>query len=317
MDSIVTLTMNPALDITTDADVVRPTEKVRCAGVRYDPGGGGVNVAQVAHNLGASVTAVFPTGGATGDVYGNLLKARGIAFRRVEIAGSTRESFTINEISTGLQYRFVLPGPALSFAELQQCLVELRHLATSAKFVVASGSLPPGAPSNFYQQVALICGDLGARLILDTSGSCLRHLTSGVFLLKASVRELRECVGRELVTESEQIAAAHEIVDCGRAEAVVVSLGSDGALLATSTESKRFSAIPVRGVSGVGAGDAMTSAIAVGLSRGWPLSESVRFGIAAGAAMVLTPGTAPCTRTEAERLFEVAEMPVDIGVVCV
>ncbi len=317
MDSIVTLTMNPALDITTDTDVVRPTEKVRCAGVRYDPGGGGVNVAQVAHNLGASVTAVFPTGGATGDVYGNLLKARGLAFHRVEIAGSTRESFTINEISTGLQYRFVLPGPALSFAEFQQCLVELRHLATSAKFVVASGSLPPGAPNNFYQQVALICGDLGARLILDTSGSCLRHLTSGVFLLKASVRELRECVGRELVTESEQIAAAHEIVDCGRAEAVVVSLGPDGALLATSTESKRFSAIPVRGVSGVGAGDAMTSAIAVGLSRGWPLSESVRFGIAAGAAMVLTPGTASCTRTEAERLFEVAEMPVDIGVVCV
>ena len=317
MDSIVTLTMNPALDITTDTDVVRPTEKVRCAGVRYDPGGGGVNVAQVAHNLGASVTAVFPTGGATGDVYGNLLKARGLAFHRVEIAGSTRESFTINEISTGLQYRFVLPGPALSFAEFQQCLVELRHLATSAKFVVASGSLPPGAPNNFYQQVALICGDLGARLILDTSGSCLSHLTSGVFLLKASVRELRECVGRELVTESEQIAAAHEIVDCGRAEAVVVSLGSDGALLATSTESKRFSAIPVRGVSGVGAGDAMTSAIAVGLSRGWPLSESVRFGIAAGAAMVLTPGTASCTRTEAERLFEVAEMPVDIGVVCV
>ena len=62
MDSIVTLTMNPALDITTDADVVRPTEKIRCAGVRYDPGGGGVNVAQVAHNLGASVSAMFPCG---------------------------------------------------------------------------------------------------------------------------------------------------------------------------------------------------------------------------------------------------------------
>ena len=77
MDSIVTLTMNPALDITTDADVVRPTDKVRCTGVRYDPGGGGVNVAQVAHNLGASVTAVFPAGGATGDVYGDLLTREG------------------------------------------------------------------------------------------------------------------------------------------------------------------------------------------------------------------------------------------------
>ena len=119
------------------------------ASVRYDPGGGGVNVAQVAHNLGASVTAVFPSGGATGDVFGDLLTAKGVPFRRVKIAGSTRESFTINEISTGLQYRFVLPGPSLTFAELQQCLVELRHLATSATFVVASGSLPPGVPSQF------------------------------------------------------------------------------------------------------------------------------------------------------------------------
>jgi 6-phosphofructokinase 2 len=317
MNSIVTLTMNPALDITTDADVVRPTDKVRCSSVRYDPGGGGVNVAQVAHNLGASVTALFPAGGATGEMYCDLLAARGIPFHLVKITGSTRESFTVDETTTGLQYRFVLPGPSLTFAELQQCLVELRHLAKSAKFVVASGSLPPGAPSDFYQQVALICQELGARLILDTSGGDLRHLTSGVFVLKASVRELRECVGRELVTESEQLFAAHEIVDCGRAEAVVVSLGSEGALLATSTESTRFSAIPVRGVSGVGAGDAMTSAITVGLSRGWSLSESVRFGIAAGAAMVLTPGTAPCTRAEVERLFEVAEEPADIGVVCV
>ncbi len=317
MDSIVTLTMNPALDITTDADVVRPTDKVRCSGVRYDPGGGGVNVAQVARNLGAAVTAVFPAGGATGDVFGDLLDARGVHFHRVKIAGSTRESFTIDEISTGLQYRFVLPGPSLTDVELRQCLVELRRLATSASFVVASGSLPPGAPSDFYQHVAVVCRDLGVRLVLDTSGGGLRNITSGVFLLKASVRELRECVGRELVTESEQMAAAHELVDCGRAEAVVVSLGSEGALLATSGESKRFSAIPVRGVSGVGAGDAMTSAITVGLTRGWSLSDSVRFGIAAGAAMVLTPGTAPCTRGDAERLFEVAEMPVDIGALCV
>jgi len=317
MDSIVTLTMNPALDITTDAEAVRPTDKIRCTGVRYDPGGGGVNVALVAHNLGASVTAVFPAGGATGDVYGDLLTARGVPFHRVNIAGSTRESFTINEISTGLQYRFVLPGPSLTFAELRQCLVELRNLAASAKFVVASGSLPPGAPRNFYQQVALVCRDLGTRLILDTSGGGLKHITSGVFLLKASLRELRECVGRELITGTEQLAAAHAIVDCGLAEAVVVSLGSDGAVLATSTESKRFSAIPVRGVSGVGAGDAMVSAITVGLSRGWPLSESVRFGIAAGAAMMLTPGTEPCTRADTERLFEVAEEPVDVGAVCV
>jgi 6-phosphofructokinase 2 len=138
MDSIVTLTMNPALDITTDAEVVRPTDKVRCSGARYDPGGGGINVAQIAHILGASVTAVFPAGGATGDVIADLLVERGVRFRRVRIAASTRESLTINEVSTGLQYRFVLPGPRLSSAELRRCHDELRLATLSAKFVVAT-----------------------------------------------------------------------------------------------------------------------------------------------------------------------------------
>jgi 6-phosphofructokinase 2 len=314
---IVTLTMNPALDITTDADVVRPTDKVRCTGVRYDPGGGGVNVAQVAHTLGASVTAVFPAGGVTGDAYTDLLTGRGVPFRRVKIEGSTRESFTVDEVSTGLQYRFVLPGPCLTFVEQQQCLGELRDAAASAKFVVASGSLPPGVPANFYQQVAMACRDVGALLVLDTSGRGLQHITSGVFLLKASVRELRECVGRELITESEQLAAAHELIDRGQAQVVVISLGSEGALLATATESHRFAAIPMRAVSGVGAGDAMVAAITVGLSRAWSLTKSVRFGIAAGAAMMMMPGTTPCTRADTERLFEIAEEPVNVGAVCV
>jgi 6-phosphofructokinase 2 len=167
-----------------------------------------------------------------------------------------------------------------------------------------------------YQQVALICRDLGVPLILDTSGGGLKHITSGVHLLKASLRELRECVGRELVTESEQLAAAHEIIECGRAKAVAVSLGSNGALLATAEGSLRFPAIPMRALSGVGAGDAMVAAITVGLSRDWSLSKAVRYGIAAGAAMLMTPGTQPCTRADAERLFEIAERPVEVGMLC-
>jgi 6-phosphofructokinase 2 len=314
--TIVTLTMNPALDITTSAETVRPTSKIRCRGPRYDAGGGGINVARIAHVLGASVTAVFPAGGATGDVLTDLVGAAGVPFRRVKIGGSTRESLTVDETTTGLQYRFVLPGPRLSFAEQVRCVDELRNAATSAEFLVASGSLPPGVASDFYQRTADLCRDIGVLLVLDTSGGGLQHITSGVFLLKVSLRELSECVGRELASESEQLRAARELIDSGRAQAVVVSMGSDGALLATPRESQRFPAIPMRAVSGVGAGDAMVAAITVGLSRAWPLAKSVRFGIAAGAAMLMTPGTAACNRADVERLFEVAPEPVDVGVLC-
>jgi 6-phosphofructokinase 2 len=310
---IVTLTMNPALDITTSVDVVRPTSKLRCSATRYDPGGGGVNVARIAHVLGGSVFAVLPAGGSHGGLLTRLLSEAGVPFGEIPIAGATRESFTVNAVSTGRQYRFVLPGPVLTSAEQDRCLQELRMAARSADFVVASGSLPPGVPADFYQRVADVAREVGARLILDTSGGALRGVSSGIYLLKASVRELRECVGRELATEEEQIAAASEIVDTGRAGVVVVSLGSAGALLATEHTCQRFAAVPMEGGSGVGAGDAMVAAIAVGLTRGWPLGKSVRLGIAAGAAMLLTPGTAVCERADVERLFELTGEPAEVG----
>jgi 6-phosphofructokinase 2 len=313
---IVTLTMNPALDITTSIDAVRPTDKLRCGTTRYDPGGGGINVARIAHVLGGSVSAVFPAGGPTGGLVVSLLNDARVPCRQIAIAASTRESFTVNEESTGQQYRFVLPGPRLTFTEQARCLDELRMAAESAEFVVASGSLPSGVPPDYYQRVADVCRDLGARFILDTSGGGLQHVSSGVYLLKVSVRELRGRVGRPLATESEQFAAAQELVESGCAQVALVSVGSHGALLATRRTGHRFSAIPMRGGSGVGAGDAMVAATTIGLSRGWPLVKSVRLGIAAGAAMLMTPGTAACSRADVEKLFALSAEPSDVTGCC-
>ena len=312
---IVTLCMNPALDITTSTEVVHPTDKLRCAAARYDPGGGGINVAHVAQVLGAAATAVFPAGGPAGELVDKLLVAEGLTTHRITIGGSTRESFTIDELSTERQYRFVLPGPELTLSEQTDCLLQLRRAAASAAIVVASGTLPPGVPEDFYQQVANVCADLGAMFLLDSSGGGLTHVNSGVFLIKPSLRELREAVGRALTTDSEQLEAAREIIERGAARYVLVSRGADGALLASRDGGQLFAPVPVPPGSGVGAGDAMVAGVAVGLTRGWPLTKAVRLGIAAGAAMLLTPGTAPCTREDTERLFEQTEVPVDIDMV--
>jgi 6-phosphofructokinase 2 len=306
--TIVTLTMNPALDVCTCTKVVRPTDKIRCAATRYDPGGGGINVARVARVLGASVTAVFPAGGPTGDLVTDLLVADEVPLRRVDIAEPTRQSLTVDETGTGRQYRFVLPGPCLTSAEQARCLDELRKAAASAEFIVASGSLPPGVSPDFYQRVADLCLELGALLILDTSGSGLSGVTHGAFLVKPSVRELREYVGRPLDTEADQVDAAMELIERGVTQAVAVSLGAEGALLVTKTTIQRFSAIPVLVSSGVGAGDAMVAAIAVGMSRAWPLSDSMRLGIAAGTAMLMTTGTSSPTRSDVDRLYEMVSV---------
>ena len=312
MKQIVTLCMNPALDITTTTEVVRPTDKLRCTTARYDPGGGGINVANVAQVLGVPSTAVFPGGGPAGQLVHDLLVAEGIAVQRISIGGATRESFTVDETGTARQYRFVLPGPQLTVAEHTECLQRLRRTAVGAGIVVASGSLPPGVPDDFYQQVSTACEELGVPLLLDTSGEGLAHVKSGVFLLKPSIRELREDVGEPLAREEEQVDAARELITRGIAGNVLVSLGAQGALLVSARKAQRFAAVPVPPGSGVGAGDAMLAGVAVGISRGWPLAEAVRLGIAAGAAMLLTPGTAPCTREDTERLFGQTGHPVDV-----
>lgn len=303
MTDIVTLTMNPALDISTTADRVVATDKVRCGVPRRDPGGGGINVARVLTALGEPATAVFPSGGHSGRALEDLIASEGVRAHTVTIRRSTRESFTVNEERTGLQYRFVLPGPELAAVEVDACLHALVSTAQGARFVVASGSLPPGVPVDFFQTVADVVSGVGARLVVDTSGPPLRALRRGVYLLKPSVRELRDYVGHDLRSVDDQLAAARAIVDRGVCSVVVVSLGADGALHVTEEGAERTPTLRVPVVSGIGAGDSMVAGIVFGLTRGWELREAVRYGVAAGAATIGSPGTALCDRAEVDRCY--------------
>jgi len=138
--------------------------------------------------------------------------------------------------------------------------------------------------------------------MLDTSGEALRRMRSGVYLLKPSIRELRECVGRALRDEAEQADAARGLVTAGIAEVVVVSLGAEGALVVSGHGAERLPPIRVPVRSAVGAGDSMVAAIAFGLVQGLDLHGAVRLGMAAGAATLMTPGTELCRREDVERL---------------
>ncbi|WP_414471100.1 1-phosphofructokinase family hexose kinase [Microvirga sp. M2] len=312
MPDIVTITLNPALDVSTSADAVVPTDKVRCGAVRHDPGGGGINVARVVQTLGGRALAVFPAGGPTGAMIEDLLDGMDIPARTIPIGGVTRESITIDERRSGLQYRFVMPGPELTPAERRACLDEIARAAEGARMVVLSGSLPPGVSPDFVQDAADLAGRVGARFVLDTSGEALRHLRSGAYLIKPSLRELREWLGRELSSEAEQVDGASELIARGVSEAMLVSLGADGALLVTSQGYERLPAIDVPVCSAVGAGDSMVAAVCFGLVQGLDLRSAVRLGMAAGAATLMTPGTGLCRREDVERLYarQTASAPI-------
>ena len=305
MKTIITLTMNPAIDKSANVAQVIVERKLYCHSPRFEPGGGGVNVSRAIRKLGGESTALFPCGGPTGTHLLELLQHEGLVCRPIPVDGWTRESLVVLEESSGLQFRFGMPGSPLSESEWRNCLDALVDANRNPKYIVASGSLPTGVPEDFYAQVARIGKGLGARVIVDTSGIPLRlALQEGVYLIKPNIRELGELVGKELVDESSQREIAMEMVRSGQCAVVALSLGAGGVLLASADGCLRMQTplVPIK--SKVGAGDSMVAGIVLSLARGNEVQDAVRFGVAAGAAAVMTPGSELCRREDAERLYD-------------
>jgi len=264
-----------------------------------------VNVCRAIKKLGGKSQLLYPAGGMTGQRLQELLDEEGLDHRPFPIAGMIRESLVILDESTGQQYRFGMPGPELKKNEWELFLVELAAIDPAPDYVVASGSLPPGVPADFYAQVARIGKKRGAKTIVDVSGQALTEaLAEGVFLIKPNVREFRELVGEEIKEESQIKAEAQKMVRSGRCEVLVISLGAAGALVVSEEFAERILPPTVPIVSKVGAGDSMVAGIVLSLARGNTLRESILFGVATGSAAVMTPGSELCRREDAERLYE-------------
>lgn len=304
MKPIVTLTLNPSIDGAAEAEVVRPTRKVRTSNERYDPGGGGINVARVVAELGGPASPIYLAGGATGRVLTDLMTARGLGGRSIPIRDHTRISHAVFERSTGLEYRFVPQGPVIEAAELSLCLDELATL--DFDYLVASGSLPRGAPADFYVEVSRIVRAKGARFVLDTSGAALAATlgAGGVFLLKPSLGEFETLTGLTLRDPAALEEAALAQIRSGRVEILAVTLGHEGALLATRDGVVRSAALNVEAKSAVGAGDSFVAGMTFALAQGWPVENALRYGMSAGAAAVLTPGTELCRAEDVAHLYD-------------
>lgn len=305
MPRFVTFTPNPALDVSTAVDKLVDAHKLRCDAPQVHPGGGGINVARVLHRLGAQVQAHYPTGGATGERVHALLNAEGVPDQRWTIAGETRESLTVHERSSGHEYRFVLPGPTLSGAEWAEGLAGLQRLSPPPVWVVASGSLPQGVAEDGHAQIARVAKSIGARMVVDSSGAALAAaLAQGVWLVKPSLRELAELVHETLTTPAQQRQAARQVIERGQAQIVALSLGGEGAMLVTEDQCLHATALSVPLVSSVGAGDSFLAALIWALDQHSDLRLALATAMAAGAAAVMSHGTALCQPQDVARLRE-------------
>lgn len=285
-------------------DKLEPDKKLRGGSARMEPGGGGINVSKAIAKLGGKSTAIYTHGGYVGDGYSLMLAEEDFGQLPVWVRRNTRQNLIVREESTGRLYRFGTPGSALEKAECHSILEKIRGIK-GAEFFVASGSLPPGTPDNFYAEVSRIVKENGLKLILDTSGKPFAEiLRAGAYLIKPNKDELEVLTGTHAENEDQQRQAIRKIINKYDIENIVLSLGAKGALLATKKDIHFFQAPQVEQKSSVGAGDSMVGGIVHSLSEGKSLDEAVLFGIACGSAAIMTPGTELFRRQEAEALYE-------------
>jgi 6-phosphofructokinase 2 len=300
---VLTVTLNPALDVTTSVDRLLPQQKLRCAAPRLDPGGGGVNVSRAIKELGGESLAFVAIGGNTGAQFRTLLNRTGIKIEYWPLIEETRSSFTVMEDATSQHYRFVLPGPCISPAEAEAILNKLAsRIERYTGYVVASGSLPPGVPDNFYARLARRTRELGGRLIVDTHGAPLRMATAErPYLIRVNHLEAQELLGGDTDVAAHMLG--RQLVGSGLCEAAIVTVGAGGAIVASVGHQIEIRPPKVEVRSSVGAGDSFVAALTFGLASGWHLEEAARYGVAAAAAAVTTEATELCKRETVDAFF--------------
>ncbi|MEX0742568.1 MAG: 1-phosphofructokinase family hexose kinase [Phycisphaeraceae bacterium] len=305
MDKIVTLCVNPCVDHVGWADRVESGRKVRIERDKYAPGGGGINVAQAAHQLGVHALAIYPAAGETGQLLQHLLADDDIEQRMIDAPGRTRVNTNIFEASSGETFRLIMPGPPMTPETASEIVKAVAGAVQDGSHVVISGSMPAETPAHFIPKVLNAIQQSGGRVIVDTSGEALRQsIEQGVFMIKPNQRELAQLTERDLPDDEAVEHAALALVRERAVEVVVVSLGGAGAMLATADGVTRIHAPQVDMQSPIGAGDSMVAGIVTAMIQGRSLQDSVSYGVAAGAAAVMQPAMELCRKHDADELFK-------------
>lgn len=303
---ILTITLNPALDMATSVDAVRVEEKLRCDAPVLDPGGGGINVARAIRQIGGQAEAFVALAGFRGQQLSALLDQEQVPHHVFLMEGETRLSFAVSDRAEGAQYRFVMPGPVWTPDSFANLCTRLEHEARPGMLMVLSGSQPPGLPADFPSALGQLAHQNGALVVLDTSGSALFSLLENGAVapdvLRLDAKESEALAGRPLPSISDAAQFAKALVAQGKAGCVVLARGAHGSVLAAEDAvwHAETPLVPVQ--SKIGAGDSFVGAFTLSRARGEVWHEALAWGVAAASAAVMTPATELCQLTDIQRL---------------
>lgn len=286
---ILTVTMNPSIDISYPLDRFILDKVNRVKQVTKTPGGKGLNVTRVIHDLGSEVTATGVLGGFHGKFLAQQLDQEAITHDFASIEGETRDSIAI--LHEGNQTEILEAGPTVSQAEQQTFLEKYQQLIKEAQLVTISGSLAKGLPSNFYQTLVKLAAEQQVRVLVDTSGESLKQVLAGEvkpYLIKPNLDELSDLLEKKLAIDrlAEITTALQQPIFQG-IEWIVVSLGQAGALIKYQNECYQVEIPRIQVVNPVGSGDATIAGLAYGLSQDHDPELIMKECMAAGMANAL------------------------------
>lgn len=290
---IITLTPNPSLDKTVTVAELIPGGVNRIGETGVEPAGKGVNIARALTANGTDALAVFPCGGSTGVELVRLLDADGTPHLAVPIAGAVRTNVSVVE-PDGTVTKLNEPGPVLAEPEITALIDAVVTATSPGGWVAASGSLPPGAPADFYLRLAQELAAADARLAVDTSGPALRAVVAGrPALVKPNRHELSDLLERPIETIGDVAQAAGVLRDSG-VGSVLVSLGPDGALLLDDAAPLHGEVSVAEVRNTVGAGDALLAGFLAGGAKGAAALETAltwaRAAVRSARTTMETPG---------------------------
>lgn len=314
---IVTVTLNPAIDHTLVLPKFVAGDTIRVKSVRSDPGGKGINVSRVIHELGGESLAMGFAPGGLGRYIEQTLNSQGIACDFLHTRGEVRTNITILDESRHMNTILSDPGPETDARYVTELKNRLRKRLHTGDWLVIAGSIPPPLDATVYTDLIQEAAEIGAHTVLDADGAALAAgAAAHPNMLKGNRRELERLLGRHLDDEESTLRGARQVLDSG-VNQVVVTRGREGAVAVADSEYLRGVAPRVRAVSAVGSGDAFLAGVVLTLSKGGSMTEALRLGIASGTASVLFPGTELCRRREVDILIpRVRVQPIELSMAC-
>ncbi len=305
---IYTLTLNPAVDRELTVPAIEYDSVLRASKSRVDFGGKGFNVSRLLKNLGAANTAVGFLGGRSGELLRDGLQQLGIGTDFVWLSGETRTNISIVTDAHNHYIKVNEEGPPVEQAKQQELLARVDAITQHGDWWVIAGSLPPCIGVDFYARIIKVLNSHEANVVLDTTGESLRQACAQhPFLVKPNVEEARLLTGKPLNKLTEIVQAATEIREMG-AQNVAVSMGKAGAILHTDDGTWLISAPKVQEKNPIGAGDSMVGGLVWALTQGFPLRDSLCWGVASGASTASQGGTEIGSRPLIEELVAQVSM---------